>query len=267
MYYEFLEDIAQTNCIRDIHPLIKLIVGLGCILISVSSKSVIAPLLIIIVLSIVTVKIAGINPKFYLKLLFIPLGFAVISVAVIMLMRNSGEVIFSHPVFDWFNLTITRGSVNEGILILSRVFAGMCSLFFISLTTPVTDMFLLAVKCRIPRELIDLSMLIYRFIFVLIEQAIQIYNAQKMRLGYGSLKEGINSFGIMAGALFINTWNTAESLILAMDSRCYDGKFALNNENNKLSYPLLFVAGLFIVILGVIAFFTKDFTIFGVFFS
>jgi cobalt/nickel transport system permease protein len=179
-------------------------------------------------------------------------------------MRNSGEIILSYSAFGWFYLTVSTGSLNEGILILSRVFAGMCSLFFISLTTPVTETFGLLEKCRVPRELIDLSMLIYRFIFVLIEQAGQIYNAQKMRLGYGNLKESINSFGIMSGALFINTWNTAESLILAMDSRCYDGKFAMPGDTVKMSMPLLSLVISFLIILTAVAFFTSGFTIFGV---
>ncbi|MBN2734000.1 MAG: cobalt ECF transporter T component CbiQ [Methanomicrobiaceae archaeon] len=264
MYYEFLEDIAQTNRLRDLHPLIKIILGLGCILISVSSQSIVAPLIIIITISFATIFLAGIDFRFYLKLLLIPLGFAVLSVIVIVFMRNSGQILFSYPLGDWFLLTVSYGSLNEGILIFSRVFAGMCSLFFISLTTPVTETFGLAVRCRIPGEFIDLSMLIYRFIFVLIEQAAQIYNAQHMRLGYGNLKEGINSFGMMAGALFINTWNAAENLIMAMDSRCYDGRFAMPDDSAAMSFPLLCLVIVYLMVNTGIAVYTSGFVLFGV---
>ncbi|MDD3406738.1 MAG: cobalt ECF transporter T component CbiQ [Methanomicrobium sp.] len=262
MYYEFLEDIARTNRLRSVHPAIKLLTGLGCMLISVSSKSVITPLLIAILLFFAVVFVAGINPFFYLKLLFIPAGFAVISVIVIIFMRNSGDILFSLPVFDLFFINISTGSINEGALILSRVLGGMCSLFFISLTTPVSDTFGLLAKCRIPHELIDLSMLIYRFIFVFIEQAVLIYNAQKMRLGYTNLKEGINSFGYMSGALFMNTWNTAENLILAMDSRCYNGKFAVDDDGFTLSLPLLFAVLAFLALLAGVCVTTSEYTIF-----
>ncbi|MBP2132759.1 cobalt/nickel transport system permease protein [Methanomicrobium sp. W14] len=264
MYYEFLEDVAQTNRLRDVHPVIKIILGLGCILIAVSSQSIIAPLFIVFTISFATIFLAGIDVGLYRKLLMIPVGFAVIGVLVILFMRNSGDTVFSYPLFGSIVLTVSTGSINESLLILSRVFAGMCSLFFISLTTPVTETFQLAAKCHIPNELIDLSMLIYRFIFVFIEQAEQIYNAQVMRLGYGNLKEGIDCFGMMSGALFINTWDAGENLLRAMDSRCYDGKFALLDDDVKFSYSSFVCVIIYLIVVIAIAVATSGYTVFGV---
>ncbi len=263
MYYEFLENVAQNNHLRDIHSVIKLVFGLGCILIAISSQSIIVPLLIIAITMFATLVLAKINLKFYLMLLTVPLGFAVISVLVIIFLRNSGTTLLSIPVFDWFNIVVSTGSLNEGLLIFSRVFAGMCSLFFVALTTPVTELFTTAAKCRIPHEFIDLAMLIYRFIFTLIEQAAQIHASQVMRLGYGSAKEGINSYGMMAGSLFINTWIAGENLMMAMDCRCYDGKFALNADDLRFSPALM--AGVIALLAGliVIAVYTRGFILFG----
>ena len=77
MYYELLEDIAQESRIRDVNPAVKLVLGLGCILICISSTGFLTPLLIAVSISLVTIFIGGINPRFYLKLLLIPLGFAI----------------------------------------------------------------------------------------------------------------------------------------------------------------------------------------------
>lgn len=264
MYYEFMENIAQNNRLRDIHPGIKLVFGLGCILIAISSQSLIVPLLIIAITIFATLILAKIDLKFYLMLLTVPLGFAIISVLVIIFLRNSGDVLLNIPVFDWFNIIVSTGSLNEGLLIFARVFAGMCSLFFIALTTPVTELFTIAAKCRIPHEFIDLAMLIYRFIFVLIEQAVQIHSSQVMRLGYGSTKEAINSYGMMAGSLFINTWVAGEDLMKAMDCRCYDGKFALNDDDLKFSPKLMIYVIIILAVLIIIAIYTYGFTLFGV---
>jgi cobalt/nickel transport system permease protein len=263
MYYELLEDIAQESRIRDVNPAVKLLLGLGCILICISSESFLTPLAIALSISLVTIFIGGINPRFYLKLLLIPLGFAVFSVIVIIFIRNSGDVIFSYDLFGLLTLTVTKGSINEGILVFSRVFGGMCSLFFISLTTPATETFTLAKKCRIPDFILELSMLIYRYIFILIEQAEMIYSAQVMRLGYGRRKGSIESFGMMAGALFINSWESGERLIGAMDSRCYNGKFSIIGEQNGIFCPALFLSVIFLSFFFAMMILTGDLGFYG----
>ncbi len=57
----------------------------------------------------------------------------------------------------------------------------MSSLFFIALTTPAVELFSVMRDLRLPKEFVDLSMLIYRYIFVLIGEAIAMHNAQVMR--------------------------------------------------------------------------------------
>lgn len=111
----------------------------------------------------------------------------------------------------------------------------MCALFFISLTTPMTDLFNIMKKSVIPDLLVDLAMIIYRLIFILIEQAVQIYSSQVMRLGYTRRKEAINSFGQMCGSLFINSWIAGEDFVRAMECRCYDGKFPSLTETKPVS--------------------------------
>ncbi|WOF15837.1 cobalt ECF transporter T component CbiQ [Methanoplanus sp. FWC-SCC4] len=263
MYYEFLEDIAQTNGLRNVNSAVKVLLGLGCILISVSSNSFIAPLFISISLSLIIILLAKINPGLYLKLLSVPLGFALTSIIVILFLRNSGEVIFSLPVLNTFILTITSGSINESVLVLSRLSGGMCSLYFLALTTPMTEMFLLAKKIHVPDVFIDLSMIIYRFIFVLIEEAGQIYSAQTMRLGYGNFKESINTFGMMAGSLFINSWNKGENLINAMETRCYDGKFAMLEETPDFSISNLLLVIIFLTAVFTISYLTSEISFLG----
>lgn len=263
MYYELLEDIAQESGLRDVNSAVKILLGIGCILVSVSSTGFPAPLIIAVSMSIITVFIAKTDPWLYLKLLLIPLSFACLSVLVILFVRNSGDIVFSFSVFGLLTLEVTTGSINEAALIFSRVFGGMCSLFFISLTTPATETFALAGKCRVPDFIIELSMIIYRFIFIIIEQAEMIYRAQVMRLGYGRRKGSIETFGMMAGALFINSWESGERLIGAMDSRCYDGKFAMLGEQGIFFGRALLFSAVFLVLMAYVSIATSGIDFFG----
>lgn len=235
MYYEFLEDTAQRNAIRDVNPYPKLLLGLGAIVIAVFSENFVTPLFIAISLSLITIFIAGISPGFYAKLLLIPAGFAIISVIIIILISGGGEVFWFWRPNESFGLSVTSGSLEKGLTVLCRVFGGMCALFFISLTTPMTDLFSIMKKSMIPDLLVDLAMIIYRLIFILIEEAVQIYSSQLMRLGYARKKEAINSFGQMCGSLFVNSWIAGEDFVRSMECRCYDGKFASLTEMKPLS--------------------------------
>lgn len=233
-----LDDFAQTNGLRGTSPGLKLFLGLASILLCVSSPGPVAPLLVAVSLSVAILVLARIPPLVYARLLLIPVSFAVMSIIVILFITGSGTVLFEVPGLP---LAVTTDGANLAILLLARVFGGMCSLFFIALTTPMAEVFDILKRLGVPTVVIDLAMLIYRFIFILIEEAGQIYRSQVMRLGYGRFRESVNSFGMLAGALFLRTWESGEALVLAMDARCYDGKLGIPGDARPVSYPALAV--------------------------
>lgn len=119
----------------------------------------------------------------YASLLIIPVMFAGTSALVILLITGGGEVLLDIAVIGPMHLAVTTESVSLAVLGLSRTFAGMCSLYFLALTTPMTSLFAVLQRLRFPQEFVDLAMLIYRYIFVFIGEAISIHNAQVMRRG------------------------------------------------------------------------------------
>jgi cobalt/nickel transport system permease protein len=234
MFEELLEDIAQKNGLREINTYLKLTAGLGAILLCLLSTSYLAPLFIAIVLTGAILFLAQVDAKTYAELFIVPFWFAVMSVAGIILIYGGQDVLWSWDLLPSFTLSVTRESINQGIFVFCRVIGGMSAMIFIALTTPMTDIFIVFRQCRIPEVVIDLMMIIYRTIFILLDQVAQIYNAQVMRLGYSTWRESIHSFASLCGAAFIASWEAGEDLIRAMDARCYDGKFALLGENRPV---------------------------------
>jgi len=228
---ENLDYYAQSNSLRDVNCYLKLVLGMGAIFICVASPAPLAPLFILFTLSAIILVIAKIPAGVFFDLLHIPAIFAVSSVIVILFLSGSGDTILTFTVAN-VPLTITTGSANLATLVLVRTFAGMCGLFFIALTTPMTEIFSVMHKLRFPPVVVDLSMLIYHFIFVFIAQAIAIHNAQTIRHGYSSVRRSINSMAMLGAMLFIRGWKEAEDLIIAMDSRCYDGKLELPGQQD-----------------------------------
>ena len=239
MFEELLEDIAQKNGLREVNTWVKLAAGLGAIVLSLLSTGYAAPLFIAVILSAALLLLARIDPLTYAELFFLPLWFALLSVAGIILITGGSHVLWSWEPLPFLSLAVTIESINQGFFVLCRVVGGMSALLFIALTTPMTDLFIVMRRCRIPDFVIDLAMIIYRTIFFLIDQVRQIYHAQVMRLGYSSWRESITTFSMMCGAAFIASWDAGDDLIRAMDARCYDGKFALLGENRPVGiWPL-----------------------------
>ncbi|HOJ97092.1 MAG TPA: cobalt ECF transporter T component CbiQ [Methanospirillum sp.] len=234
LIHDFLEEAAQKNALLLVNPYTKLLLGLGSIVLVLFSPNSITPLVITATLSITTIFFAKIPARFYVKLLSIPLGFAVFSVLAIILLTGGGKELWSFSLFSVLPLSITTHSLQKGLLVFLRIIGGMCALFFISLTTPMTDLFGVMKEVKIPDLFIDLSMIIYRFIFLFMEKTHQIHHAQLMRLGYSKPKEAMRSYSMLFGSIFIRSWDAGENLINAMDCRCYKGKFAKMIQYNPI---------------------------------
>lgn len=219
-----LDQIAQESPLSRIHPGTKLLLAGGALILCLLSPSFFVPLISGIALSLTLLIYGKIHPTFYGKMLLAPAVFSIMSVIVIFFMLGGGEVLLHVP-FLWMDLTITTHSLAEGFQILCRVFGCTVSLYFIVLTTPLSDLLSSMKRLGVPVELVDLMMIIYRYIFIVYDMAVEIIQAQKMRLGYSRPIEAIQSFAMLSGMLFISTWSAGEGLIQAMDARCYQGEF------------------------------------------
>ena len=134
--------------------------------------------------------------------------------------------------------------------------------FFIVLTTPMTDLFNGMKKTGLPIEVIDLMMITYRYIFITYSQAVEIWQAQVMRLGYSRPVEAVRSFSTLCGMLFISSLNAGEDLVRAMDCRCYAGVMPALDEAEPVRMQslipvllfLAFLSSLLVVFTGVVRF-------------
>jgi cobalt/nickel transport system permease protein len=243
MFEELLEDIAQNNGLREVSTWLKLTAGLGAIVLCLVSTSYLPPLFMGLLLAVSVLVLGRVDIRTYAELFIVPLSFAVMSVAGIILISGGSDIFWKWDILPWLSLSVTKESINQGVFVFCRVLGGMSAMIFIALTTPMTDIFIVFRQCRVPEVVIDLMMIIYRTIFFLLDQVIQIYQAQVMRLGYSTYRESLYSFSSLCGAAFIASWDAGEDLIRAMDSRCYDGKFALLGETRPVErIPCLVVA-------------------------
>ncbi|OPY52737.1 MAG: Energy-coupling factor transporter transmembrane protein EcfT [Methanosaeta sp. PtaU1.Bin112] len=255
--HDLLDDYAHSNALRETSARLKLLLGLGAILLCVSSSSPIAPLFIALTMSLATVRLAKIPARFYCTLLLIPSSFSILSAVVVAFMHGGGEQLFALNLLG-IDLGIREEGGNLALLLIARTFGGMCSLFFIALTTPMLELFSIGKSLGLPDFLVELSMLMYRYIFVFLDQAARIHSAQVMRLGDAGFKSTLSSFSMLSSVLFLRSWEQGERLIVAMDCRCYDGKLDLMDQGERAKPAAIIAVAVYLIATAAIAVLTRN---------
>lgn len=255
-----LDDYALMSPLRHRNNWLKLTIVLFGLLVGVSATSPITPLFIALCMSFTTIALGRSPLKVYLKLLLAPLGFAFTGVIIIAFFSGSGQELLSFELIG-YPLSIRADGLELALLVLSRSLSGMCCLYFLALTTPMIELFAVLKASRLPESLIELSMLIYRYIFVFLDMALCIKYAQTVRLGYSNFRRSLNSMGMLASTLFIRSWEQGDKLFLAMDSRCYDGKMTLFEVHRPVKATELLITSAYFLSTLALFYFTKNMSI------
>ncbi|MGB9938132.1 MAG: cobalt ECF transporter T component CbiQ [Methanobacterium sp.] len=215
-----LDNYAHSNALRNINPKFKVLFALLTLIICIVSTSPIIPLLVALIVSSIIIFKAKIPAKFYFKLLSIPVAFALITFFFMTLFFGMTEPWFNLGIF---NFVVYKDGFNLGFLVFSRILGAFTCLSFLSLTTPMNDIFSILESMKIPKVVVEISMLMYRYIFVFLEEIQNMHHAQQTRMGYSNLKNSFKSSGLLISNLFIRTWIRGEQIYITMESRCYGG--------------------------------------------
>jgi cobalt/nickel transport system permease protein len=255
-----LDDYALISPLRHRNNWLKLTIIFFGLLVGVSSSSPITPFFIALCMSFATVIFGKTPVNMYVKLLLVPATFAITGVLIIAFSSGSGQELLSFKLLG-YPFSMKADGLELSLLVLSRSLSGMCCLYFLALTTPMIELFAVLKATRLPESFIELTMLIYRYIFVFLDMALSIKYAQTVRLGYSNLRRSINSMSMLGGSLFIRTWEQGDKLFLAMNSRCYAGKMALFEVHRPVRPVELMLTFVYFLTTLALFYFTKNISI------
>ena len=252
-----IDRYAYTNALSKSSPTTKLFLSVSLLLLSVMSPSPLVPIVIFLISTVLLLGFAKIPCRFYLKLLGYPIILVAVSCIIIALFFGYQEPLTEITLLG-FRWSIFRDGVTMGFNTFFRVLGAISSQFFLVLTTPMTSILLILRKARVPKVLIETSLLIYRYIFVFIEVMETMHIAQELRLGYSSWLKKIRSTSLLIGNLFIRTLEQGERTFTAMNARGYDGNIRVLEDLPKPSKTALAGIALFVAALTIAAYLTMN---------
>jgi len=188
--HHHLDAYAYTNRLRPLPPQQKLIFALVVLGIALVTHPVTQGL-IFIWLSVWTIGYARIPARVYGSVLTVMLLFLLTSTPALVLeivpvnqrTLTQANSLGGLVVGNWYCF-ISQSGFRQAMEVGMRSLACIACLLFMLFTIPFAELLSILRQCRVPVVLIDLLLLMYRFIFLFLDVLTQLQLAQRARGGY-----------------------------------------------------------------------------------
>jgi cobalt/nickel transport system permease protein len=208
-----LDVAAHSSRWRHRHPLDKAVLGLGLTATAVALPARTgAPLVAVAALALMLGP-AGVPLRQLWRAFRVPLGFCVTG-AVPLLFRLGGP--------DGA-VGLAPGGPTQAAELLLRSSAASLGVLLFSFTTPLSDVLPRLTRAGVPPAVVDVSLVTYRMVFLLLDTASRVRQAQAARLGRSGRGAAWRSLAGLGAAVFVRSFSRAARLQAGLAGRGYDG--------------------------------------------
>jgi cobalt/nickel transport system permease protein len=160
------------------------------------------------------------------------LAFPFVLAALPVIFTTPGTVLVSIPLGPW-TLTASLPGLERFLSIAFKSWVSVQAAIVLAASTPFPDLLVAMRAVRVPRLLVAIFGLMWRYLFVLVDEVLRLLRARAARSGVsanaklktgGSLTWRARVAGGMAGSLFLRALERSDRIYLAMVSRGYDGE-------------------------------------------
>ncbi len=231
-----IDKYSYSSGLAQVSPKAKILYSMVPLVLCIGFNSIVVSSATILIMAFTTVKFGKMDFRAYFKMLLIPFSFLAVGTLTILVNRFEPDHILI------FGLKIGRYAYGADMVTLIRslklvlkALGAVSCMYFLSLNTPMSDLFQVLRRTKLPDVLVTLMELIYRYIFVLLDEADRMNIAKDSRLGNRDFKTSLKSLGELASMLFIRAYQRSDRIYAALESRGYNGQFVTLDENYAYS--------------------------------
>jgi cobalt/nickel transport system permease protein len=235
MHIHFLDPYRpRTSPIHSLDGRIKFVLAVTFIL-TVSLTPVAAwPVYILLLALMLSIEIlSGLGVAYVLIRALLALPFVLAAFPIIF--TNGGTALFSFSIGTWTLIAHAEG-LSRFVSIALKSWLSVQAAIVMASSTPFPELLQAMRAVGIPRLLVGMFGLMWRYLFVLVDEALRLMRARSARSGQRSLT-GTRSGGSvlwrarvaggMVGNLFLRAFERSDRIFVAMLSRGYDGEVRL----------------------------------------
>lgn len=220
----YLDYLAYNNALNKVSIGEKLLLGGGSLALALALPRP-AVLVAVVVAMHAVMALARIPAGYVLRLWLAPCAFLAAGLAGVAVSFAAAPfaALASVKAGGFYFGVTASGLAAAGELLLRSVAAVSC-LLMLATTTPAAYMAVWFARFPGLRPVSEIALLTYRFIFVFLAAAGQIYTAQQSRLGYAGPRRSLNSLALLAANVGRKAFLTANDLGNALTARNYQGR-------------------------------------------
>lgn len=232
MHVHFLDPYRpRSSLVHRLDPRVKFVLALAFILTVALTPLGAWPIYILLFSIALSAEILSeLGVGMVLKRSSLALPFVLAALPVLATIK--GLPLLTLPIGSW-TLTITQEGVERFAGIAAKSWISVQMAIVLASSTPFPDLLLAMRAIRIPRLLVAVLGLMWRYLFVMADEALRLMRAREARSGKpdtagarvgGSIAWRARVTGGMAGSLFLRSFERADRIYAAMASRGYDGE-------------------------------------------
>lgn len=229
MHANFLDPYQdRSSPVHSLDARIKLVLVVAFIFTSALTPTGAWPVYILLLAMILSAELLSeLGIPFYLKRALLAAPFVLAAVPVIFTLR--GEVLITLPL----GLAVTAPGLERFISVAFKSWISVQAAILLASTTTFPDILVAMRALRLPRLLVAIIGLMWRYIFVIVDEVMRMLRARAARSGESSMagyRTGGSIFwrsqvtGGMAGSLFLRSLERSDRIYNAMLARGYDGE-------------------------------------------
>ncbi|VXD21697.1 Cobalt ABC transporter, permease protein CbiQ [Planktothrix serta PCC 8927] len=229
--HHYLDAYAYTNHLKQLPPLQKLLFALTTLAIALLAHP-LTQAAIFVWLNLWTIGYARIPIKVYGRVLGVVSIFLLTSLPALLINAIALDEITAIQanslgglvIGNWY-LFVSYSGLMQAMEIVMRSLACFSCLLFILFTIPFAELLSILRQCRFPPVLLDLLLLMYRFVFLFLDVATQLQLAMAARGGYRTRQRWMQSVALLAGQLVVRSLQRYQQFSLGLTARGFNGQF------------------------------------------
>jgi cobalt/nickel transport system permease protein len=232
MQVHFLDPYQHRRSpVHELDARVKFVLAIAFILTTAITPPGAWPVYILLLALVLAVELLSeLGVGYVLRRSALALPFVLAAVPVIFTL--SGPPVFSFEVGPW-TLTATQTGVVRFVSIALKSWISVQAAIVLAASTPFPELLVAMRAVKVPRLLVAIFGLMWRYLFVMVDEALRLMRARASRSGHSSqpgLKPGgrlvwrARVAGGMAGSLFLRAIERSDRIYMAMVARGYNGE-------------------------------------------
>lgn len=238
-----IDHFAYTSRLNVWNAAFKVVFSLAMLLFCIGADHPAVSIYTIVVMGVLVCGFGRLSVRNYAALLSVPLGFMLMSGLAIAWHISGvpqGEIQVN---LHFFYIYTSRADLLFALALTGKALGAVSAMYLMTLTTPASEIVSVLRRARMPKIMVELMYLIYRFIFILLDVQSNMHAAAASRLGYRDFRAAARSFGGIAANLLVLSMRRASHYYDAMESRCYQGELRFLEQEKPVQRKEVILAG------------------------